>query len=273
MRAAPLRMLTRMVAALAVSLTLMGAALSVAAAQSFPVKTGPVVDEAGILNADTRTVLTHAINRVASKTKDQIVVVTVRSLGGQDIDSYAVALGRFWQLGEPGKNNGALVLVADDVGKVAIQVGDGLRTTLTDSLIASVLNNRILPEMRAGKLGAGLISGVDSLALISMAAFEDRSRGQPFPAVVVPKSQADQIFEYFLLGLMGLCGSAVVIIFATQLGWLPQKRTGVWRILGLIVWLAGSFRVRSSSGSSAGSSRGFSGGGGTSGGGGSSGSW
>lgn len=88
--------LTRMMAALAVSLALIGAA----AAQSFPIKTGPVVDEAGILNSDARLVLTHAINRVATKTKDQIVVVTVKSLGGQDIDSYAVALGRFWQLGE-----------------------------------------------------------------------------------------------------------------------------------------------------------------------------
>lgn len=267
-------LLTRMMAALALSLTLMGAGLSSVVAQPFPAKTGPVVDEAGIINTDTRLVLTQAINVLTARTTDEIVVVTVKSLGGQDIDSYAVALGRAWQLGQPGKNNGALVLVADDVGKVAIQVGDGLRTTLTDAVIASVLNNRILPDMRAGKLSAGIISGVDSLVTITTAAFEDRSRGQPFPAVVVEKSPFDQYFEYFLLGMMGLFGSTFVITVATWFGWLPEKRTGVWRILDAIVWLGSNIRVRSSSGSSSsGSSGKFSGGGGTSGGGGSSGGW
>jgi uncharacterized protein len=145
---------------------------------------------------------------------------------------------------------------------------------LTDAIIAMVLNNRILPEMRAGKLGGGIISGVDSMAMIATAAFEDRSRGQPFPAVIVPKTSFDRYFEYFLLGMMGLFGSTFLITVATMLGWLPEKRTGVWRILDAIVWLGSSIKVRTSSGSSSsGSSRGFSGGGGTSGGGGSSGSW
>jgi uncharacterized protein len=268
------RALTHMMAALAVSLVLIGVTLSLAAAQSFPVKTGRVVDDAGIINADTRTVLTHTLDRLAARTADEIVVVTVKSIGGQDIDSYATALGRFWQLGEPGKNNGALVLVADDVGKVAIQVGDGLRATLPDSTIVAILNNRILPELRAKNMPGGLISGVDSLSIILTAAFEDRTRGQPVPPVIVPKTFNDRMFGYFLLGMMGLFGSTFVIIVATMFGWLPEKRTGVWRILDAIVWLGSSIRVRTSSdSSSSGSSGRFSGGGGTAGGGGSSGNW
>lgn len=263
-------MLTRMMAALAVSFVL----TSFATAQSFPTKSGPVVDEAGIISTDTRLVLTQAINILAAKTKDEIVVVTVKSIGGQDIDAYARALGQSWQLGEPGKNNGALVLVADDVGKVAIQVGDGLRATLPDATILAILTNRILPELRAKNMSGGLISGVDSLAIILTAAFEDRTRGQPVAPIIIPKTALDQGFEYFLLGMMGLFGSTFVIIVATMLGWLPEKRTGVWRILDAIVWLGSSIRVRTSSGSSSSSSSGrFSGGGGTSGGGGSSGSW
>lgn len=262
-------MFTRVMAMLALTLAL----TSIAAAQSFPAKKGPVVDEAGIINTDTRLVLTQTINVLAAKTKDEIVVVTVKSLGGQDIDAYAVALGKAWQLGEPGKNNGALVLVADDVGKVAIQVGDGLRTSLTDAVISAILTNRIVPQLRANNMSGGLMSGVDSMAMILTASFEDKTRGQPVKPIVVEKSPFDEMFGYFLLGLMGLFGSAFLIIAATWFGWLPEKRTGAWRILDAIVWLAGSIKVSSSSGSSSSSSGKFSGGGGTTGGGGASGSW
>jgi uncharacterized protein len=118
---------------------------AVAAAQTFPTLSGRVVDEAGILNQTTRATLTARLAAVESQTTNQIVVATVTSLQGTEIETYANGLFRAWRLGQAAKNNGVLLLVAPSERKVRIEVGYGLEGTLTDAVAKLIIGQSIVP--------------------------------------------------------------------------------------------------------------------------------
>src|ERR1043166_4493763 len=77
-------------------------------ALTFPELTGRIVDEASILDAATRQSLTDKLAAVETKSGDQIVVVTLKSLQGTSIEDYGYQLGRHWGIGQKGTNNGAM---------------------------------------------------------------------------------------------------------------------------------------------------------------------
>src|ERR1700674_1604652 len=118
-----------------------------AAAQTiqFPALTGRVVDEAAILDAATRSELENKLAALEAKTSDQLVVVTLSSLGGRSIEEYGVALGRRWAIGQKDKNNGVLLIVAPNERKVRIEVGYGLKGPLPDAMASLISQNSTLP--------------------------------------------------------------------------------------------------------------------------------
>ena len=120
----------RMAAALMVALF----AIAPAFAINFPALTGRVVDQANIIQPDTRAAIEQKLADLETKSGIQLVVATVNSLEGQDVEPYANELFRKWALGEKKKNNGVLLLVAPNERRVRIEVGYGLEGTLTDAL-------------------------------------------------------------------------------------------------------------------------------------------
>ena len=101
---------------------------------AFPALTGRVVDSANLLKADELSALEQKLQAHEEKTTDQVVIATVRSLGGTSVEDYANRLFRLWQLGQKARNNGVLLLVAPSERKVRIEVGYGLEGALTDAL-------------------------------------------------------------------------------------------------------------------------------------------
>lgn len=250
---------------LALLLTAALAAHGAAAAEpNWPELTGRVVDEAGLLSGSQRSELDAKLAQLESATGTQLVVVTVNSLQGLEIEEYGVGLGRHWGIGQVGKNDGAMLIVAPNERAVRIEVGYGLEGVLTDAISSSIIQTDILPAFRAGRMGDGIVAGTDSiLAALNgdytpskwaeLAAEGSQSQLQgneiPFPFWVVPF-----IFISFWV--------AIVILVSRA-----RRRGGGSRGSG---WTSsssfGSFGSSSSSG-------GFSGGGGSFGGGGSSGRW
>ena len=108
-----------------------------------PALSGRVVDEANILDQATRAALTQKLADLEAKTSDQLVVVTLRSLQGTSIEDFGVELGRRWRIGQQGKNNGVLLIVAPSDRKVRIEVGYGLEGTLTDAVSKLIIENAI----------------------------------------------------------------------------------------------------------------------------------
>ena len=105
-----------------------------AAEPSFPALTGRVVDDAHILDAAARAAIERKLAAFETKSGRQVVVATLPSLQGYEIEDYGYRLGRHWGIGEKGSNNGALLIVAPNERRVRIEVGYGLEGTLTDAV-------------------------------------------------------------------------------------------------------------------------------------------
>ena len=244
---------------------LVGAALaqSAAADPNFPTLSGRVVDQANVLSPDTRSALTAKLKDLEEKSGIQLVVATVKSLEGDDIEPYANALFRAWKLGEKQKNNGVLLLVAPNEHKARIEVGYGLEGTLTDALSKIIITNAMAPRFKTGDFGGGIERGVDDIVTVLTTDSSEWEK-RPQLRIVRQDTTLDALGPWIALGLF------VFIFF-----WLtPHSQRGnlLSFLLGMLMssGRGGGYRGGSGGGWSGG---GFSGGGGSSGGGGASGSW
>ena len=231
---------------------------------NFPALTGRVVDQANIIEPATRSAIEQKLADLETKSGIQLVVATVSSLEGQDIEPYANELFRNWQLGEKTKNNGVLLLVAPNERRVRIEVGYGLEKTLTDALSKIIIVNAITPRFKSGDFSGGISRGVDDIITVLTT---DASEWQQRPSLRLDAEQnADPASWLLLAALFGLIIMLIV------------SRTFRWIFLNtLLNILVTSGNVRGGGGFSgggySGGGGGFSGGGGSSGGGGASGSW
>src|SRR5471032_2858174 len=133
----------------------------VALAANLPALTGRIVDQASIIPASSRADLETKLSDLESKSGIQLVVATVTSLEGQEIEPYANELFRTWKLGEKTKNNGVLLLVAPNEKRVRIEVGYGLEGTLTDAL-----SKVITPRFKTGDFAGGIARGADDIITV-----------------------------------------------------------------------------------------------------------
>src|SRR4029077_16852039 len=145
------------------SMALVCCFITAAFALDFPQLTGRVVDQAGVMSAGNRSAGEGKLKDVEDKSGIQLVVATVKSLQGSDIETYANQLFRTWTLGQAQKNNGVLLLVAPAEHKVRIEVGYGLEGTLTDALSSVIISSAIVPRFKANDYSGGIERGVDGI--------------------------------------------------------------------------------------------------------------
>src|SRR5450755_319796 len=94
-----------------------------------------VNDFAHVLDQNTIAQLDNVCQQLDQKAHAQVAVVTVNSLDGSDIDSYAVALYKQWGIGSKATDHGVLILLAVQDRKYRIEVGYGLEPILTDGKV------------------------------------------------------------------------------------------------------------------------------------------
>lgn len=249
----------------------------------FPVLSGRVVDNAHLLSASTLDKMTRELAALERQTGDQIVVATLSTLSGYDIETYSNTLFRRWALGQKQMNNGVLLLVAPTERQVRIEVGYGLEGVLTDALSAVIINTLILPNFREGKFENGIVEGVAAIKDIltgSKADFDDRVKAHLQIEHEKLKQQQKQEMitnvAAFIIFVIFVVLPILASIFGTKVG--PRR----YRWLGIVfvLWFLGSGRGGFGGGlgggfggGSGGFGGGFGGGGGSSGGGGASGRW
>ncbi len=66
-----------------------------------------MVDQAGIIPAQTKSDIEGKLAALEAKTTDQFVVVTLTSLEGYDIADYGYQLGRAWGIGQKARTTGS----------------------------------------------------------------------------------------------------------------------------------------------------------------------
>jgi uncharacterized protein len=232
-----------------------------AAAVSYPALTGRIVDQANIIPAATRAAIEPKLADLETKSGIQLVVATVTSLEGQEIEPYANELFRTWKLGEKTKNNGVLLLVAPNEHRVRIEVGYGLEGTLTDALSKVIIINAIAPRFKAGDFGDGVSRGVDDIITVLTT---DSSEWQQRPELRLDSQTGTDPVGWLIIA--GLIGLGILLIVSPGFRWFFFNV-----LLNFLLSAAISGASRGGGFSSGGG--GFSGGGGSSGGGGASGSW
>ena len=234
---------------------------AVAFCMDMPRLTGRVVDEANILTVGQKESIENVLER---DTKNQVALVTLKSLRGMEIEEYANRLFNHWGIGHRVQDNGVLIVIAPNERQARIEVGYGLEHILTDAATSQIMRQYIIPYAQKGDYGLAAFNGsqavIDVLIngnhtmlseektnakkIISFLFSED---GLIVLVILIP------IFWNLLVGLLKFFG--ITSLFGYNLGYMNVRVRGY-----------SGYRSRSRSGS-------FRGGGGRSGGGGASGRW
>lgn len=132
--------------------------------QTFPEKPNTLVaDFTNTLTAPEKQALEQKLVAFDDSTSTQIAVVILKSVGDYDISDYGVQLGRKWGIGQQGKDNGILILVALGDRKMTIQTGYGAEGALPDVISKEIIENDIKPPFKQGNYYAGLDAGTNSV--------------------------------------------------------------------------------------------------------------
>jgi len=255
----------RGIAAIALALAFLAGLSALAFALDFPQLTGRVVDQANVMTPQSRSDIETKLKNLEDKSGIQLVVATVKSLQGSDIETYANQLFRSWKLGEAKKNNGVLLLVAPAEHKVRIEVGYGLEGTLTDALSSVIIASAIVPRFKAGDFSGGIERGVDGI--ISVLSGDKTDWHEKVNVRQDAASDIDKLFPILFFVVM-------MIIIWYLIRHANGPRSGGGRGTGGPIFIpTGGWGGSSGGSSDGGFGGGFSGGGGWSGGGGASGSW
>lgn len=145
-------------------LSLLALLFNFAFAQDFPEKPNTLVnDYSGVLSAQQKQALESKLVAFGDSSSTQISIAILKSVGDYDINEYAVELGRKWGVGQTGKNNGIMIVVAVGDRKISIQTGYGVEGALPDVYAKRIIDNDIKPEFRAGNYYAGLDAATTSI--------------------------------------------------------------------------------------------------------------
>lgn len=122
-----------------------------------------ITDTANILAAEQKVQLDAVLSRFERMSGHPFVIVTVPTLGGQDIARYAADLGNRRGVGRQGQDDGIVLLVAPRERQVRIAVGRGLEASLSDATCQEILDVAVLPMFRRGDMPGGIEAGVSMI--------------------------------------------------------------------------------------------------------------
>jgi len=271
-------------------------------ALEIPALSGRVNDYAGMLSPAAVQTLEQRLAELEQSDSTQVVVLTVPTIDGENIEQFGIRVAEAWRIGQKGLDNGAILLIAKQERKVRIEVGRGLEGKLTDLMAGRIIRDVITPRFKAQDFDGGVLAGVEAITATVKGEYQTRQRdirqgrqgfhpsftlllfllvgivflgsiarflGGIAGAVGLPVAAALSFsgLSMGLLGVLAVVGFAVGLFIAFLFGGGGRGGGGWW--LGGPPgggWYGGG-------GSWGGSGGGFSGGGGDFGGGGASGDW
>jgi len=126
---------------------------------------GYVNDYAGVIDEASKTRMEGILASLKEKTGAQVAVVTVDTMAPYAaIEEFTIELATKWGVGKRGEDNGVLIALAMQERKTRIEVGYGLEGIIPDGLAGQILDQSMLPSLRAGEYGSGLLKGVEAVA-------------------------------------------------------------------------------------------------------------
>ncbi|MDY6830304.1 MAG: TPM domain-containing protein [Thermodesulfobacteriota bacterium] len=122
-----------------------------------------VNDYAGMLSSQTEQQLDIMLRNFEATDSTQIVVLTIPSLEGENLEDFSIRVADEWKIGHKGKDNGAILLIAKKDRAIRIEVGYGLEGRLTDLIAGRIIRNIMAPQFRAGNIDKGVLDAVSAM--------------------------------------------------------------------------------------------------------------
>jgi uncharacterized protein len=206
------------------------AASAIAQEANIPYLTGRVTDNAQILSEETRKSLSESLKAHEESTTNQIAILTVPTLAGENIEDYASRVFKEWKLGQKNKDNGILMIVVPNDRRMRIEVGYGLEGTMTDAMAGRIIRNVMTPKFKKGDYDGGIADGVQAVmevlegGSIQEAAGTDEQREASKSSGFLDGMESPDmpITQRILLGafIFGIIGLFTVIgIMTPGMGW------------------------------------------------------
>lgn len=166
-----------------------------------------VQDYADVISPASEKIIYSLGRELDAKTTAQVAVLTVPTLDGEPIESYALNVLRSWGIGSKDKNNGVLIVVATQDRQSRIEVGYGLEGALPDGLTGRIQDQTMLPFFREGQYDKGIVNGYAATAATVAQEYNVKLEGVSYnpPA---QKQQEDSLPLWAEL----LLGAAVVVL-------------------------------------------------------------
>ena len=147
----------------------------------YPPASGYVVDQSGIIDSAARSRLEAWILELKQKTNAEVAVVTVDSTEPLSIEEYAVNLFKRFGIGQKGKDNGVLLLVAYKDHHMRIEVGYGLEGAVTDAYSSRIISTIMTPEFKEGNFSDGIEKGTAAIVTLIAKEYNVTLTGVPEP--------------------------------------------------------------------------------------------
>ncbi len=142
---------------LLVTVLVMSAVTTVGYAEAnLPRPTRYVQDYANVIDASTERSLNGILQELEQKTGAQYIVLTVQTTEGVPIEQFALEYAEKWKLGQKGKDNGMLFVLAARDRKYRFEVGYGLEGFVTDQYCGRVGRDVLVPYLKRGHYGQGI---------------------------------------------------------------------------------------------------------------------
>jgi uncharacterized protein len=225
-----------------------------------PTPTRWVTDTAGFMSPQAVSSLDRRLEAYERQSGHQVLVYIGKTTGDDPIEDWAVRAFKQWKVGRKGIDDGLVLFIMSQDRKLKIEVGYGLEGDVTDILASRVINDVIVPRIRAGDQDGAVTAGVDAIVGVI--------GGQGLPAAAQQQQRRDRGERRPLtlgqLIVYGIIGIVILLILITN------PSLAVWLLMSM---MSSGNRRNGGGGGGWGGGGGFGGGGGRSGGGGASGSW
>jgi uncharacterized protein len=168
--------------------------------QNTPQLEGRVTDKANLLSISDRDHLANLLEQCEQETSHQIGVLVIPTLSGEDIESFSLRVAKAWGLGRKGLDNGILVTLAVNDGKIRIELGLGMQKYITNEMAGSIITDAMVPAFRKGDYSGGLQAGLELLMKQARQFVVTPDRQTPNNIVTNPQELIDQIISASIEG-------------------------------------------------------------------------
>ena len=170
-----------------------------------------VNDLAGVFSSSQAAQLEQRLVAFDDTTSNQIAVVTLSDLGGEDISMLAYEIGEQWGVGREKSNNGIVILIKpktdNSSGKVFISVGYGLEGAIPDAITKRIVENEMIPHLRNGNdYYSAVNAALDVLMPLACGEISEKDYDD------------DDVFGLIVFGLFLLAIALLVIVAASSGG-------------------------------------------------------